>query len=54
MCLLIVFDEPQEQTAKRFLLPCPALTLFEKRLNALCHALQFSIVFDNPRKCARE
>ena len=54
MCLLIVFDEPQEQTAKRFLLPCSALTFIEQRLNAPRHAFEFRIIFDNARKCARE
>ena len=54
MCLLIVFDEPQQQTAKRFFLACSALPLVEQRFNTLRNPFQFRIILDDARQRTRK
>ena len=53
-CLLIVFDEPEQQSAKRFFLACPAVTFFEQRFDAVGRPFEFRITFDDPRQRSRK
>ena len=52
--LLIIFDQPEEQSAKRLLLASPMLALIKQRLNLLRDSFEFHVVFDDLRERPRK
>jgi len=52
--LLVVLYQPDEQTAKRFLLRGSARTLVEKGFDVFSYLSEFRVIFDNPRQRSGE
>jgi hypothetical protein len=52
--LLVIVYQPDDQTAKRFLLRGPACALVEKRFDAFGYLLEFRVILDNARQRVRK